>query len=85
MLEILDAINTPVNRDLVQDWHHAPSNGFPKIVILKLSRWKDSRRALLNKKKLKQLKPESLNLPVGVKIYINESSYSYYKKKHGQN
>ena len=41
---------------------------------------KDSRRELLNKKKLKQLKPESLNLPASVKIYINESLCPYYKK-----
>ena len=37
----------------------------------------DFRRVLLNKKKLKQLKPESLNLP---EFYINESLCPYYKK-----
>ena len=38
------------------------------------------RRVLLNKKTLKQLKPESLNLSAGVKTYINESVCPYYKK-----
>ena len=80
VLEVLDAIDAPVNTDLVEDCHRIPSKGSPKKVILKLSRRKDSRRVLLNKKKLKQLKPESLNLPAGVKIYINESLCPYYKK-----
>ena len=79
-LEILDAIDTPVNTDLVKDCHRIPSKSSPKKVILKRIRRKDSRRVLLNKTKLKQLKPESLNLPAGVKIYINESLCPYYKK-----
>ena len=57
-----------------------PQKALPKKVILKLSRRKDSRRVLLNKKNLKQLKHESLNLPADVKIYINESLCPYYKK-----
>ena len=80
VLEVLDAIGAPVNTDLVEDCHRIPSKGSPKKVILKLSRRKVSRRVLLNKKKLKQLKPESLNLPASVKIYINESLCPYYKK-----
>ena len=76
----MDAIDALVNTDLVKDCHRIPSKGSPKKVILKLRRQKDSRRVLLNKKKLKQLKPESLNLPAGVKIYINESLCPYYKK-----
>ena len=77
---VLDAIDAPVNTDLVDDCHRIPSEGSPKKVILKLSRWKVFRRVLLNKKKLKLLKPESLNVPAGVKIYINESLCPYYKK-----
>ena len=84
VLEILDAIDAPVSTDLVEDCHRIPSKSSPNKVILKLSRPKDSRRVLLNKKKLKQLKPvchlKSLNLPAGVKIYINESLCPYYKK-----
>ena len=74
MLEILDIIDAPVNTDLVEDCNCIPSEDSP---ILKLSRWKDSRRILLNKKKLKQVKPESLSLPAGINIYINESLYKY--------
>ena len=48
-------------------------------VILKLTRRKDSRWVLLNKKMIKQLKPETLTLSAGVKIYINESLCPYYK------
>ena len=80
MLEVLDAIGAPVNTDLVQDCHRIPSKGSFKIVILKLSCRKDSIQVLLNKNKLKQLKPESLNLPASLKIYINDSLCPYYKK-----
>ena len=84
MLEILDAIDAQVNTDLVEDCHRTPSNSSPKKVILKLSRRIDSRWVLLNKKNLKQLKPESLNLSAGVKIYIN-GSLCPYTKNYGQN
>ena len=50
VLEILDAIVAPVNTDLTEDCHRAPSKDSPKIVILKVSCWKDSRLVLLNKK-----------------------------------
>ena len=53
VLEVLDAIGAPVNTDLVEDCHRILSKGSPKKVILKLSHQKDSRRVLLNKKKLK--------------------------------
>ena len=53
VLEVLDAIGAPVNTDLVEDCHCILSKGSPKKVILKLSHQKDSRRVLLNKKKLK--------------------------------
>ena len=84
VLEILDAIDAPVNTNLVEDCHRIPSKSSPKKVILKLSRREVSRRVLLNKKKLKQLKRESLNLPAGVKIYINESNV-HNTKNYGQN
>ena len=80
VLEVLDAIGAPVNTDSVEDCHRIPSKGYLKKVILKLSHWKGSRQVWLNKKKLKQLKPKSLNLPASVKIYINESLCPYYKK-----
>ena len=76
----LDAIDTPANTDLVEDCHCILSKGSPEKVILKLNGRKDSRRVLLNNKRLKQMKTEFLNLPVGVKIYINESLCPYYKK-----
>ena len=34
----------------------------------------------MDKKKLKQLKPETLNFPAGVKIYINENLCPHYKR-----
>ena len=78
--EIFDAIKAPVNTDLVEDFHRIPSKDSPKKVIFQTKPRKDSRRVLLNKEKLKQLKPESLNLPASAKIYINESLCPYYKK-----
>ena len=80
VLKILAAIDALVNTDLAEDCHRIPSKVSPKKVILKLSYRKNSRWVLLNKKKLKQLKPETLNLPAGVKIYINKSLCPYYKK-----
>ena len=53
----MDAIDAPVNTDLVENCQRIPSKGFPKKVILTPYRRKNSRRILLNKKKLKQLKP----------------------------
>ena len=50
VLEILDAINAPINTDLVKDCLGIPLRDSPKKVILKLSHWKNSRRVLLNKK-----------------------------------
>ena len=80
MLEILDAIGASFNNEMVEDCHRIPSKDSPQKVMFKLSRQKDSRRVLLNKKKLEQLKPETLNWPAGVKIYINEIICPYYKK-----
>ena len=40
---------------------------------------KDSRKVLLNIRKLKNFDPEPVNLPSGRKIYINESLYAHYK------
>ena len=68
-----------IEKIVLEDCHRIPSKGSPQKLILKLSCRKDSRRVLPNKKKLKQLKPESLSLPVGVKIYINESLCPYLK------
>ena len=73
VFEILDAVDAPVNLDLVEDCHRLPSKGFNKKVILKLNHHKDATQVLLNERKLNQLKPESLNLPAGVIIYLNES------------
>ena len=80
VLEVLDAIGAPVNTYLVEDCHCIPFKGSPKKVILKLSRRIDFRRVLLNKKKLKELKPESLKLPGSVKIDTNESLCPYFKR-----
>ena len=46
----------------------------------KLNHRKDTRRLLLRKKKLKQLKPDSLNLPGGAETYINEILCLFCKK-----
>ena len=80
VLTILEEIDAPVDLGLVEDCHRLPSKGDPKMVILKLNRRKDGRKVLLNKKKLKNLDPEILNLPSDTKIYINESLCKYYKK-----
>ena len=79
-LEILEEIEVPVNRTLVEDCHRLPSKVSPKKLIFKLNRRKDIHRILSNKNKLKNLKPESVHLPGETKVFINESLCLYYKK-----
>ena len=80
VFEVLEEIGIPINPSLVEDCHCLPSKGLPKKVIIKLNRCMDIRRILLNKSKLKNLKPESVNLPGETNVFINESLCFYYKK-----
>ena len=77
VFEILKEITVPITPSLVEDCHHLPSKGLPKKVIIKLNHRKDIRRILLNKNKLKNLKPELVNLPGKTKVFINESLCLY--------
>ena len=79
-LEMLEQSGIPIDPTLVEDCHHLPSKGSSKKVIIILKRRKDIRRILLNKNKLKNLKPESVNLLWETKDLINESLCLYYKK-----
>ena len=64
VLEILKEIDVPIDPTLVEDCHCLLSKGSPKKkVIIRLNRRKDICRILLNKTKLKNLKPESVDLP----------------------
>ena len=56
------------------------SKGSSKKVTVKLNRRKDIHRILSNRKKLKNLKPESVQLPGKIKVFINESLCLYCKK-----
>ena len=80
VLEILEEIDVPVDSNLVEDCQCLPSKCSPKTVIIKLNRPKDICRILLNKNKLKNLKPESVNLPGETNVFINECLCLYYKK-----
>ena len=80
VFEFLKEISVPIDPSLVEDCHRLPSKGLPKKAILKLNRRKDIRRILLNKNKLKNLKPETVNLPGETNVFINESLCFYYKK-----
>ena len=80
VFEILKEINVPVDSSLVEDCHRLPSKGLPKKVIIKLNSRKDICRILLNKSKLKNLKPELANLPGETNVFINESLCFSYKK-----
>ena len=80
ILEILEEIDIPIDPNLVEDYHRLPSKSSPKKVIIKLDRREDIRRILLNKSKLKNLKPESVNLPGETNFFIDESLGLYYKK-----
>ena len=80
ILEILEEIDIPIDPNLVENYHRLLSKSSPKKVIIKLDRRKDIRRILLNKSKLKNLKPESVNLPGETNFSIDESLCLYYKK-----
>ena len=80
VLEILEEIDISINPSLVKNCHCLLSKGLPKKVIIKLNRCKDIHRILLNKNKLKNLKPESVNLLGETNVFINESFGLYYKK-----
>ena len=80
VLEILEEVGVPIDPTLVEECHRLPSKGSPKQVIIKLNLRKDIRRTLLNKNKLKNLKPESVNLSGKTKVFINGSLRLYYKK-----
>ena len=80
ILEILEEIDIPIDPNLVEDYHRLLSKSSPKKVIIKLDRRRDIRRILLNKSKLKNLKPESVNLPGETNFFIDESLCLYYKK-----
>ena len=60
VLEIMEEIQVPINPSIVENCHRLPSKGSPKKVIKKLNRRRDIRRILLNKNRLKNLKPESV-------------------------
>ena len=78
--KFLEEIDVPIDPTLVEDCRRLPSKGSPKKVIIKLNGRKDIRRILLNKKKLKNLKPAPVHLPGETKVSINESLCLYYKK-----
>ena len=80
ILEILEEIDIPIDPNLVENYHRLLSKSSPKKVIIKLDRRKDIRRILLNKSKLKNLKPESVNLPGETNFFIDDSLCLYYKK-----
>ena len=80
ILEILEEIDIPIDPNLVENYHRLLSKSSPKKVIIKLDRRKDIRRILLNKSKLKNLKPESVNLPGETNFFIDESLCLYCKK-----
>ena len=77
VLENLEEIDVPIDPTLVDNCYRLPCKGLPKKVIIKLNHLKGIHRILLNKNKLKNLKPESVNLPRGEKVFINKSLCLY--------
>ena len=70
MLEIWRESNVPIEHTSAEDCHDFPSKGSPNKIIIKLNYRKGIRRILLNKNKLKSLKPESVNLPGETKFSL---------------
>ena len=69
-LEILEEIVVAVDTSLVEYCHCLSYKGSPKRVAIKLNRRKDITRVLLNESKLKNLKPESVNLSEETKFSL---------------
>ena len=80
VFEVLKEISIPIDPSLVENCHRLPYKSLPKKVIIELNRRKDIRWILLNKNKLKKLKPEPVNLPGETNVFINESLCFHYKK-----
>ena len=78
--KVLKEISVPIDPSLIKDCHRLPSKGLPKKVIIKLNRRKDICRILLNKNRLKNLKPKTVNLPGEINVFINKSLCFYYRK-----
>ena len=79
VLEVLDAINSSVNTDLVENYHCIPPKGSPKNYFkIKLPErlW----TGITEQKKVKTTETWVLKLPAAVKIYINQNLCPYYKK-----
>ena len=80
VFKILIEISVPIDLSLSEDCYRLPSKGLPQKVIIKLNRRKDIPRILLNKSKLKNLKPEMVDLPGETNVFIKESLFFYYRK-----
>ena len=69
VLSILGEIDDPIDSWFAEDYHCLSSKGNHKKLILKLCRRKDAKKVLLNKNNLKNVDPETVNLPSGTIIY----------------
>ena len=79
VLKIFNETGVTVNSRDVKACHHLNQKANPKKVMIKLSKRKDVATVMNNKKKLKSMKPQNIDLPSGCKIYINERLCKYYK------
>jgi len=74
---IFTKIDCVIPSERIEDCHRIGSKG---TTIVKLSKRKDIKKIFANKKQLKEYDANSLKIPEGSKIYINESLCPEYRE-----
>ena len=72
ILKIFNVTGITVDSRDVEVCHCLNQLANPKMVIIKLSKWKDVAREMNNKKKFRSIKPRNISLQSTSKIYITE-------------
>jgi len=80
VIEILDKINVKCDNQDIESCHRIKNDR----TIVKLSSRRKVFEIMNNKKNLKLLKSEEVDLPSGTRIYINESLCPYYRGLWGR-
>ena len=74
---IFDKISYNIDTDRIEAYHRLSKNN--NLAIVKFTRRKDCQEVWNKKKELKDCKMEDFSLPGQEKIFINSSSFPYYK------
>ena len=79
VLKIFSEAGVTIDSKDAETCHRLNEQAYLKKLIIKISKRKDVARVMNNKKKLKGMKPQNIDLPSSRKIYINQSLCKYFK------